>query len=280
MDRTDQTRRTFPVCVVLAAVTLAAFWPVIHNDFVSYDDRYYVTENPHVLAGLTLGQCRVGVPDRARGQLASADVAVAHGGLPALRAEARRPSPDQPAASMPPTRCCSSALLKRLTGAFWRSALVAALFALHPLHVESVAWVAERKDVLSAFFFMLTLRAYARYAEVRVSPKPSPASDQKSGGQKSDSPQSTRQHGNTQQAARYSYLARAGLLRAGFDEQADAGDAAVCAAAAGLLAAGRLAERGRCGGRNWGRRCPTFLALSRLLVEKTPFFFWPGFRAQ
>src|SRR5206468_7634114 len=49
-------------------------------------------------------------------------------------------------------------------GGFWRSAFVAALFAIHPLHVESVAWVAERKDVLSAVFFMLTLAAYVRYA--------------------------------------------------------------------------------------------------------------------
>ena len=52
-----------------------------------------------------------------------------------------------------------------MTGTVWRSALVAALFAIHPLHVESVAWVAERKDVLSAFFWMLTLAAYARYVE-------------------------------------------------------------------------------------------------------------------
>ena len=52
------------------------------------------------------------------------------------------------------------------TGAFWRSALVAGLFALHPLHVESVAWLAERKDVLSAFFFFLTLGAYVRHVEV------------------------------------------------------------------------------------------------------------------
>src|SRR5262249_2973204 len=53
--------------------------------------------------------------------------------------------------------------LLRLTGAAWRSAFVAALFAWHPLHVQSVAWVAERKDVLSALFWMLTLLAYAEY---------------------------------------------------------------------------------------------------------------------
>src|SRR6185295_14945614 len=56
-------------------------------------------------------------------------------------------------------------LLQSLTRACWRSAFVAGLFALHPLHVESVAWVAEREDVLSAFFLMLTIGAYAGYTE-------------------------------------------------------------------------------------------------------------------
>ena len=56
-------------------------------------------------------------------------------------------------------------LFQKLTGALWRSAFVAALFAVHPLHVESVDWVAERKDILSTFFELLSLWAYVRYVE-------------------------------------------------------------------------------------------------------------------
>ena len=59
-------------------------------------------------------------------------------------------------------------LFNRMTGAIWKSAFVAAVFALHPLHVESVAWIAERKDVLSAFFWMLTLCLYVYYTEKPV----------------------------------------------------------------------------------------------------------------
>src|SRR5439155_22851833 len=56
-------------------------------------------------------------------------------------------------------------VLTRMTGAGWKSLFVAALFAVHPLHVESVAWISERKDVLSAFFWLLALGAYTRYAQ-------------------------------------------------------------------------------------------------------------------
>jgi hypothetical protein len=58
-------------------------------------------------------------------------------------------------------------LLRRITGARWQSAIVAALFALHPLHVESVAWTAERKDMLSTFFGLVSLLAYVRYVEAK-----------------------------------------------------------------------------------------------------------------
>ena len=60
-------------------------------------------------------------------------------------------------------------ILQQMTGALWKSAFVAALFALHPLHVESVAWIAERKDVLSTFFGMLTILAYIGYVKKRIS---------------------------------------------------------------------------------------------------------------
>jgi tetratricopeptide (TPR) repeat protein len=170
MDPMKNTRRAALTCVLLGAVTLAAFWPVIHNDFVSYDDREYVTQNPHVLAGWTWANAGWAFRTGHAGnwhpltwlshildvQLFGLRPAWHH--LTSLLLHAVN-------------AVLLLILLRRLTGAFWRSLCVAALFALHPLHVESVAWVAERKDVLSAFFFLLTLWAYARYAEVQ-SPKP------------------------------------------------------------------------------------------------------------
>ena len=99
-------------------------------------------------------------------------------------------------------------VLWRMTGALWPSALVAALFALHPLHVESVAWVAERRDVLSGLFFMLTLGAYAEYVR---------------------------------QPQFAGALPRRGrVVCLGPDGQVDAGDASASAAAARLLALGAV----------------------------------------
>ena len=114
--------------------------------------------------GVTGEDSRLGDDRVRRRQLAPADLAFAHARLPALWPKARRPSSDQrtvarrrgDAPVLGPAADDGGALAQR-----W----VAAVFAIHPLRVESVAWVAERKDVLSGCCFMLTLWCYARYAE-------------------------------------------------------------------------------------------------------------------
>jgi protein O-mannosyl-transferase len=162
-----KTRRTVLTCALLGAVTLAAFGPVLRNGFVSYDDRDYVTENPHTAGGLTWASAGWAFRTAHAGNWHPltwlshlADVVLfglkagGHHGTSLLLHGANA--------------VLLFLLLQRLTGAFWRSVCVAALFALHPLHVESVAWVAERKDVLSTLFFLLTLWTYAGYARRSV----------------------------------------------------------------------------------------------------------------
>src|SRR6266850_4530663 len=149
-------------CLLLGFVTLVIYLQSASNRFVNYDDPQYVTSNTHVQRGLTWGTFRWAVTSNE-------------------------------AANWHPLTWVSHALdwqifgqnawghhltsvlihtlnvvlafmvLRRLTGSDWRSFTVAALFGLHPLRVESVAWVAERKDVLSAFFLMSILWAYAKY---------------------------------------------------------------------------------------------------------------------
>jgi protein O-mannosyl-transferase len=159
------------LCLLLAAATLSVFWPVVHCDFLNYDDPEYFTANPHVLTGLT--------PANAAWAFTTGHASNWH---PLtwlslmLDVELFGTGPAGPHFTNLLFHTANTVLLflllRRLTGASWRSASVAALFALHPLHVESVAWVAERKDVLSAFFFMLTLLAYASYTQRRPGSRP------------------------------------------------------------------------------------------------------------
>ncbi len=152
------------VAIALAAVVLASLWPVLGHDFItSYDDERYVTGNPHVLRGLTL--------DGIRWAWTTTHAANWH---PLtwmshmLDVQLYGLSPAGHHLTSLLLHVANTLLLflalRLATGATLRSGIAAALFGVHPLHVESVAWVAERKDVLSALFWMLALVAYVRYA--------------------------------------------------------------------------------------------------------------------
>jgi len=157
-------RRDAIICLGLAAITLALFWPVSRHEFINLDDPDYVTENPAVQAGIT----RAGAGWAFNGSHASNWHPLSWFSH-MLDCQLFGLKPGAHHLVSLGFHIASTLLLfltlKRLTGALWRSALVAALFGWHPLHVESVAWVAERRDVLSAFFFMLTLWAYGRYVK-------------------------------------------------------------------------------------------------------------------
>ena len=152
------------VALALAMGTLVVYAPVLWCDFVGYDDTVYVTENWHVLGGLTWGQV-----DWAFAKLAAGFwhplTWLSH--MLDVQLYGLRPWGHHLTNLLLHTgsTVVLFLLLRRMTGFLWRSALVAALFALHPLHVESVAWVAERKDVLGAFFGFVSLWFYTSYAQ-------------------------------------------------------------------------------------------------------------------
>ena len=160
----DRRHSAFAVILFLIITTFAVFWQVRNHEFVILDDGKYVTENSHVRDGLTweglvwafttthanfwhpltwishMLDCELYGLEPAGHHLTNLLIHIANTLLLFL-------------------------VLERMTGALWPSAFVAAMFALHPLHVESVAWAAERKDVLSTFFYVLTIGSYVRYVE-------------------------------------------------------------------------------------------------------------------
>jgi tetratricopeptide (TPR) repeat protein len=164
MDRDKHSRLTLLLCLGLLLGTFAVFGQVLRHEFINYDDPTYVTGNPNVYVGLTLE----GVAWAFTSNYSSnwhPLTWISH----MLDCQFFGLKPWGHHLSSLLLHAINTLLvflvLKRMTGATWRSAVVAALFAWHPLHVESVAWVAERKDVLSATFWMLTLWAYLRYAQ-------------------------------------------------------------------------------------------------------------------
>jgi protein O-mannosyl-transferase len=148
--------------LALVAATLLVYFPVGWFQFVNLDDSLYVSANTHVQKGLTFGGVAWALGTGAGGNWHPLTW-FSH----MLDAQLFGPGPAGPHVVNLLFHLANTlllfGLLRRLTGTLWRSAAVAALFALHPLHVESVAWISERKDVLSAFFFLLCIGAYARY---------------------------------------------------------------------------------------------------------------------
>ncbi len=152
------------VCLALALGTALLFWPVVTFDYVPFDDPIFLMNNYHVNGGFTwegLRWCFATSYASMWHPLTwlsyMLDCQLFHRWLGGHHATSLA------------LHILSSVLLflllNRMTGAIWRSAMVAALFAWHPLHVESVAWLSERKDVLCTVFWMLTLWAYLRYGE-------------------------------------------------------------------------------------------------------------------
>ena len=160
-------RQKLIVYLVLTCVTFAVFLQLNQSDFINLDDNIYVIQNSHIQSGITL-----------EGILWAFSTNYAEFWHPLtwlslmLDYQLYGLNPGGYHLTNLILHILSTLLLfwlfNRMTGEIWKSAFVATLFALHPLHVESVAWIAERKDVLSAFFWMLTLCLYVYYTEKTV----------------------------------------------------------------------------------------------------------------
>jgi tetratricopeptide (TPR) repeat protein len=162
MAKTRNKCIVFLIYVALAVTSLAAYARVYNNEFISFDDDMYVTANPHVQAGLTWKGVKWAFttthvynwhPLTWLSHMLDCQLFGLNAGAHHMTSVLLHTA----------NALLLFGILKSMTGALWPSAFVAALFALHPVHVESVAWASERKDLLSSLFWMLTIGSYVRY---------------------------------------------------------------------------------------------------------------------
>jgi len=161
--RSRDSQQTRIICVMLVVIVLASYWRAGSLNFTRFDDDIYITHNKWVRNGMTV-----------RGVIWAFTTGHASNWHPLtwlshqadweLFGENPRGHHLENVLLHAVNTLLLFLLLNRITGFVWRSAFAAALFAVHPLHVESVAWVVERKDVLSTLFWMLTTLAYVEYA--------------------------------------------------------------------------------------------------------------------
>ena len=173
------------ICLALAGLTLVFMGRVVGNDFINVDDNVYVTSNPDVYRGLSWASVQYAFTTKDASMWLPVTWLSLQLDAGLYWPKSTSADPDLAAMEMASPVAASTAawgfhlmnlvlhtcnvllvyaLLSRLTGAFLRSAMVAALFAVHPLHVESVAWITERKDMLSTLFMLLAMIAYVGYA--------------------------------------------------------------------------------------------------------------------
>jgi tetratricopeptide (TPR) repeat protein len=157
-------RILFFISAAIVTATLVAYEPIRHNSFIDYDDNTYITENPNVMGGITRDSV-IWAFTKPYASNWHPLTWLSH----MLDCEIYGLNPRGHHVTNVLIHAASSVLLfwalRKMTGATRPSAFVAAVFALHPVHVESVAWATERKDVLSGLSWMLTMLAYAHYAE-------------------------------------------------------------------------------------------------------------------
>ncbi len=162
--RQTSPRRDFLISLLLVLVTIGVYWPVRHYEFINFDDPYYVYENNFVIRGLSrdgivwafsqlTGEATYWHPVTWLSHMLDCQLFGTNAGMHHLVNVLFHAA----------NAVLLFLVLKRMTGAPWRSAVVAALFAWHPLQVDSVAWVTERKNVLSTCLGLLTMLAYLRY---------------------------------------------------------------------------------------------------------------------
>src|SRR5260370_29329805 len=158
----DDRRITLAVCIFLTAIIWLVFGQTLGHDFINFDDDRYVYENNEVSRGLTLDGLKWALT-HSHASLWHPLTTLSH--MADCQIYGLRPAGHHFANVV--LHNVGAVLLffvfRGMTGSIWQSAFVATIFAIHPMRVESVAWIAERKDVLSGVFFMLTLGAYLRY---------------------------------------------------------------------------------------------------------------------
>jgi len=165
VEKQIRMRRSLWICLALAALTVAVYAPALRCQFIALDDPVYVSQNQHVRAGLTPANIAWAFTVNTVGNWHPLTL-LSH--MLDCQIYGLRPWGHHLTNVL--LHAANTVLLflvlMRMTGAVGRSACVAVLFAVHPVHVESVAWVAERKDVLSSFFCLLAIWAYARDVEI------------------------------------------------------------------------------------------------------------------